>query len=252
MIKHPFLDTPGPIAFAHRGGTSVFPENTLRAFDDAVKLGFRYVETDVHATSDGELVAFHDNDLARTCSQPWKITETTWDVLQSARVNNTDAIPLLNEILQAWPDLRINIDCKSDLAVEPLIKVLRDPLVRRRVCVGSFSGARLHRIRSEFGRDLCTSMGPLEVVRLVASAATGRRLGDFSHPMVAQIPLTHGPLPVTTTRLIRRAHDMGLPVHVWTIDSPRLIARVLDMGVDGVMSNDTRALKDVFVARNLW
>ena len=252
IARHPYLDNTSPIAFAHRGGTSAAPENTLRAFSDAVSLGYRYVETDVHATSDGKLVAFHDNDLQRTCGKPWKIEETDWSTLTSARINGTDPIPLLEDLLETWPELRINIDCKSDAAMQPLIDTVRRTKCLDRICVGSFSDKRLRHIHAEFGSGLCTSMGPQEVVRLVIGSTSGLPLKPSRHALIAQVPVRQGPIPVVTSKSISRAHRLGIQVHVWTIDDPLRIGQLLDMGVDGIMSDDTRALKDVFVARHLW
>jgi len=252
VVRHPYLDNTSPIAFAHRGGTSAAPENTLRAFDDAVTLGYRYVETDVHSTRDGRLVAFHDNDLQRTCGKPWQIEETDWSTLSTARIDGTDPIPLLEDLLTSWPDLRINIDCKSDAAMQPLIDTIRRSNCIDRICVGSFSDKRLQHIRSELGAGLCTSMGPQEVVRLVLGSTTGIPISPSRHALIAQVPVRQGPIPVVTRRSIARAHRLGLQIHVWTIDDPLQIGQLLDMGVDGVMSDDTRALKDVFLARKLW
>ncbi len=249
---HPYLDSSTPIAFAHRGGTSAAPENSMRAFEHAVNLGYRYIETDVHATSDGHVVAFHDNDLKRTCDSPLKIAEATIDELSHARIDGTDSIPLLTEILNAWPDVKVNIDCKSDAVVAPLIKQLRDSQCLDRVCIGSFSDQRLARIREEFGSSVCTSMGPREVASLVLGTHARIPVRPTKHALVAQIPVRQGPIPVVTRRTVQRAHDLGLLVHVWTIDEPEEIGRLLDLGADGIMSDDTIALRDVFHARGIW
>jgi len=252
VARHPYLDNTSPIAFAHRGGTSAAPENTLRAFADAVSLGYRYVETDVQSTRDGKLVAFHDNDLQRTCGKPWRIEETDWSMLATARIDGTDPIPLLDDLLATWPDLCINIDCKSDAAMQPLIDTIRRTKCLDRICVGSFSDKRLRHIRSELGEGLCTSMGPQEVVRLVLGSRTGLPINPSRHALIAQVPVRQGPIPVVTRKSIALAHRLGLQVHVWTVDDPLHIGQLLDLGVDGVMSDDTRALKDVFVARHVW
>jgi glycerophosphoryl diester phosphodiesterase len=251
MAPHPYLDHHGPIAFAHRGGTSSAPENSMRAFEHAYSLGYRYLETDVHATSDGVLVAFHDNDLERTCGIKRSIATSTWAQLQDARIDGTDPIPTLMDILDAWPDARLNIDCKSQEALTPLINIVKNTQCFDRICIGSFSDKRLHTIRHEFGSKICTSMGPKEVALLLARATT--RVLPFSSPArAAQVPVRQGPIPVTTASFVRTAHRLGIAVHVWTIDDPVEIARLLDMGVDGVMSDDTMALKDVFSARGHW
>jgi glycerophosphoryl diester phosphodiesterase len=95
-------------------------------------------------------------------------------------------------------------------------------------------------------------MGPQEVIRLVLGSATGLPINPSRHALIAQVPVRQGPIPVVTRRSIARAHQLGLQVHVWTIDDPIEIGQLLDLGVDGIMSDDTRALKDVFVARHLW
>jgi len=229
------------------------PENTLVAFQDAVDLGYRYVETDVHATSDGVLLAFHDDDLTRSCADPRRIAENTADELASARISGTEPIPRLVEILDTWPEIFVNIDCKADSAVSPLIALLRSrPHVLERVCIGSFSDARLDAVRAEFGDRVLTSMGPKAVRRLVGRA---NRIPVPLRPdgaRCAQVPVRQGPIPVVTRRFVESAHQSGLQVHVWTIDDPVEIGRLLDIGVDGIMSDDTRALRDVMSARGLW
>ena len=111
-MTHPYLDWPGPIAFAHRGGTSEFPENTMPAFEHAVSLGFRY------------LVAFHDTDLSRTCGHPGEIIDMTWAEIAELRVDGREPIPLMRDLLERWPDVRFNLDCKADSAVEPLAALI--------------------------------------------------------------------------------------------------------------------------------
>lgn len=252
IASHPYLDHDGPIAFAHRGGTSEAPENSMRAFQHAYTLGFRYLETDVHATVDGVLVAFHDNDLERTCGIKKHIATSTWAEIKEARIDGTDPIPTLAEVMNAWPDARLNIDCKSDEALLPLIETIKNTNCFDNVCIGSFSDKRLNQIRSEFGRQICTSMGPKEVAVLVARATSRLPLPFTSSALAAQVPVKQGLITVTTPRFVETAHSLGLVVHVWTIDDPVEIARLLDLGVDGIMSDDTIALREVFSSRGHW
>jgi glycerophosphoryl diester phosphodiesterase len=250
--RHSYLEHDGPIAFAHRGGTSAAPENTLRAFEHAINLGYRYVETDVHASADGKLLAFHDNNLLRTCGENIDIASTDWSTLSNARIDGTDPIPLLEDLLGSWPDVRINIDCKADTALQPLLDTLRRTNSLDRVCIGSFSDKRLARIRAELGPDVCTSMGPGEVARLVLRSHSRLPIPVSQHALCAQVPVKQGPIPVVTRATIATARALGIHVHVWTIDDPIEIGRLLDMGVDGVMTDDTVALKSVYQARNVW
>ena len=253
MNLHPFLDHGGPIPFAHRGGASAAPENTLAAFADAVALGYRHVETDVHSTLDGVLLAFHDDDLSRSCNDPRRIAEHSADELASARVDGEEPIPRLEEILDTWPDLFVNIDCKADSAVAPLVALLqRRPALLERVCIGSFSDARLDALRRTVGSSLLTSMGPRAVARMVGRSnrlPVGLR-SDGAR--CAQVPVRQGPIRVVTPRFVDAAHAAGIQVHVWTVDDPIEIASLLDMGVDGIMSDDTRVLRSVMVDRGLW
>src|SRR5436305_12258565 len=121
----PFLDWPGPIPLAHRGGASEAPENTMPAFEHAVRLGFRYIETDVHVTSDGVLLAFHDNALDRVTDGHGRIDALPWSVVRAAKVDGREPIPLFEDLLGAFPDIRVNIDPKHDGAVPALVEVLK-------------------------------------------------------------------------------------------------------------------------------
>jgi glycerophosphoryl diester phosphodiesterase len=240
-----FLDHDGPIPFAHRGGAGDFPENTMPAFANAVSLGYRYLETDVHATVDGVLVAFHDDDLSRTCGRPGRISELPWSEVAAARVNGTEPIPRLTDLLDAFPDARINIDCKADAAVNPLTNVLRAAAATRRVCVGAFSHRRLVRIRRAFDGALCTSMSPVEVAAWLAGWVV-------SAPACAQIPVRQGPVTVVTARHLAAAHRKHVPVHVWTIDDEAEMVRLLDLGVDGIMTDRPQVLRDLLIRRGEW
>ena len=123
---HPYLDTSGPIPIAHRGGAGEWPENTMPAFQGAVDLGYEYVETDVHATADGVLVAFHDDRLDRVTDKVGKISELRWNDVKAALVDGQEPIPLFSELMRSFPELKVNIDTKSNEAVEPLIREIRE------------------------------------------------------------------------------------------------------------------------------
>jgi glycerophosphoryl diester phosphodiesterase len=250
-MTHPFLQENKPIAFAHRGGASDAPENTMPAFQRAIDLGYRYLETDVHATRDGVLLAFHDDDLLRTCGQPGLISEMNYEQVKSFRINGTEPIPLMKEIFDAWPDARINIDCKSDHALQPLVKILQGPGLLDRVCVGSFSDKRLASLREIFGPALCTSLGPREVAKLRVRSWIGPQR-VFPGAYAAQVPHKQGPLTITDSKFVEAAHESGLHVHVWTIDDPQEMNHLFDLGVDGIMTDRPSVLKDVMIERGSW
>jgi glycerophosphoryl diester phosphodiesterase len=250
MPRHPFLDHPGPLAFAHRGGAGTWPENTMPAFEGAVAIGYRYVETDVHVTADGVLLAFHDDRLDRLTDRTGLIRELPWREVRRARVAGAEPIPTLEDLLGTWPDLRVNIDPKHDSAVDALAAVITRTRSLHRVCVGSFSDRRLSRLRKLLGDGLCWSLGPRRVTRLrLASlgAPAGRLGGDC-----VQVPTRVGRLPIIDERFIQTAHRRGLQVHVWTVDEPSEMERLLDLGVDGLMTDQPAILKEVLVRRGQW
>ena len=250
MKSHPFLERVRFIPFAHRGGTSSAPENTLRAFADAYGIGFRFMETDVHASTDGILFAFHDDDLERTCGVPGSISAMPSDQVRRILVNGSDPIPTLAELFESFPEACFNIDCKSDNALAPLIRDLRTSVALDRVCIGSFSDRRLRAVREAFGKEVCTSAGPREVVALTVGATRGVRQDDGPHCL--QIPRNQGPVNLATDRFVERAHSSGLRVHYWTIDDPISMNQLIDIGADGIMTDKPATLREVLRARSLW
>lgn len=251
MSGHRYLQHEGPIAFAHRGGHDVAPENTLASFRHAVSLGYRYLETDAHRTLDGVLVAFHDPDLNRTCGVDANIVEMTAADVAEARVVDPDgtahSIPLLAELLEAFPDIRFNIDAKSDEAVEPLAALVRRFDAVDRVCLASFNKSRLRRLRVLLGPGLLTNLSPSEVATL---RVVGRLRGDA--PRAAQVPTVLRGVEVVNERFLTNARRSGVPVHVWTINERNEMERLLDLGVDGIMTDETGLLRTVMIERGVW
>ena len=250
---HPFLRYPGyplPAAIAHRGYSARHPENTMAAFAAAVELGYRIVETDVHATADNVPVVFHDSRLDRLTDRRGALSEMSWAELRRVRVGGRERIPRLEEVLTTWTSLRVNIDPKRDSAVGPLLNVLRLTDAWDRVCVGSSSSQRLRRIRAAAGDRLCTSMGTGEVIRLWL-AGHSLPLGEFAADCVQVPPHRYG-VPVIDRAFMAAAHSRGLPVHVWTINEEAEMHRLLDLGIDGVMTDEAELLKQVFQSRHIW
>ena len=219
----------------------------MPAFERAVELGYRYLETDVHVTADGVVVAFHDDDLSRTCGRPGCISELPWKEVAAARVDGREPIPRLADLLEAWPDARLNIDCKSDRVADPLADELRRTGVLDRVCVGAFSDRRLLRLRRRLGPSLCTSAGPLELGLLRFIGVTSWR-GRWR----PRCPSGGAASRSSTSASCARAHRRGIEVHVWTIDDAAEMGRLLDLGVDGIMTDRPGVLRDVLAARGQW
>lgn len=248
-----FLDAPLPLAFAHRGGATGGLENSMAAFARAVDLGYRYLETDVHATADGVLLAFHDTSLDRVTDSSGVIATMPHAAVARARIGGVEPIPLLADLLGTWPDVRVNIDVKSPGALDPLVAAIRRTGAIDRVCVSAFSDARIARVRAALGPRLCTGLGPRGVAALrLASYVRFGRAGGLDLAGCAQVPVRAGRVRLVDRRFVDGAHRLGLQVHVWTVDHPAEIAALLDLGVDGIMTDEPAVLRDVLVARGHW
>jgi glycerophosphoryl diester phosphodiesterase len=247
--EYDFLDWPGPIPFAHRGGASEVPENTMPAFEHAIRLGYRYIETDVHVTSDGVLLAFHDDVLDRVTDGKGVIDDLPWSTVREAKVDGREPIPLLEDLLGAWPHVRVNIDPKHDHAVEPLASVVRRCDAVDRVCIGAFSDDRLERMRALLP-GVCTSLGPIGTLQL-GLAAQGEKIPDPPSPCV-QVPTHYMETEIVTPAFVEAAHRREMQVHVWTIDEAGEMTRLLDLGVDGIMTDRPKVLRDVLQRRGQW
>jgi len=254
-VTWPFLGHARPLAFAHRGGGKERPENTWAAFTHARRLGYRYLETDVHATSDGVVAVIHDPALDRVSDRKGRVGDLRWSEVATARVAGDQPVPRLEELLSAWPDTRWNIDAKHDAVVEPLVTALRRTKALHRVCVTSFSDDRVARLRAVGGPELCTTAGRKAVASLRLASVTGRRPPagpGWAGAAAVQIPVRFGPVPVADRRFVDYAHRQGLQVHVWTVDDADVMERLLDLEVDGIMTDRPSVLKAVLERRGRW
>lgn len=249
-----YLDAP-PLAFAHRGGAKTPGndgiENSLAAFAHAYALGYRYLETDVRCTSDGIVYAVHDERLDRLTGSSDAVSTLTAEALDLQRLDQREPFARLEAVYRTFPDARLNIDVKSDDAVEPTCDLVRRLDVVDRTCLSSFSHARLTRVR-QILPEVATSASTREAAcaKLLPTALLrgARLLGGEC----LQVPARHRGVVVVTERFVRRAHALGQQVHVWTIDEADEMHRLLDLGVDGIITDRTDVLKDVLVARGTW
>lgn len=251
----PYLDQPGPIALAHRGFSLAGLENSMAAFAAAVDLGFRYVETDVHATSDGVLVAFHDHTLDRVTDGRGAVGALPWDVVRRARIGGAEPVPRLDDVLGTWPDLRVNIDVKADAAVGPTVEAVERTAAHDRVCIASFSDARRGAVLRGLSRRVATSAGNGSAARFRAAAALGSRTAARRavHDVdCLQVPERYRGVRVVTAASVAAAHAVGVQVHVWTVNEPADMRRLLDLGVDGLVSDRADVLRAVLQERGEW
>lgn len=253
----PYFDRPF-IAMAHRGGAllpaNVARENSIHAFRSAVELGYRHIETDVHATADGVLVAFHDDRLDRVTDHAGLIREVPWSEVREARIGGCDPIPTLDEVLDTFADQCLNIDIKAPGAIAPLVRAINRHRAHDRVCVGSFSESRIREFRRTVGALVATSVARSGVVWTRFAPGLSRVLNDGG--VVFQVPVEHvvagRRVRLVTREFVARAHAAGKLVHVWTIDDPGTMAELIELGVDGLISDRIDVLKDVCAARGLW
>ncbi|WP_018352760.1 glycerophosphodiester phosphodiesterase family protein [Longispora albida] len=243
-MQHPFLGSDGPIAFAHRGGAAGGAENTLAAFERAIALGYDYLETDVHASADGVAVVFHDRDTTRLTGVRGSISTRKWSEISRLTVDG-EPIPSLEELLAKWPHARLNIDVKSEAAIAPTVAAIDRAGAAGRCLLATFDSARLLRIRRA-APHIATSLTLREVAGL--RYAGKKPAGGIA----AQVPVRYGPLAIVTRRFVEAAHRHGVRVHVWTIDDATQIGELLDLGVDGIMTDRVEVLRDVYQERGLW
>jgi glycerophosphoryl diester phosphodiesterase len=228
-------------------------ENSLSAFRRAVAEGYRYVETDVHATSDGVVVVHHDGGLDRTTDGSGAIAGQTWAQLKGVKIGGREGLARLEDVLEELPETRFNVDVKAGSAVVPFLRVLDRVGAYDRVAAASFSDRRLARMRLIAGPKLATSMGPGSVAALLAKArAPFLPVGSLTRGLMAQVPVRQGPVTVVDRAVVAAADRAGLEVHTWTIDEPAEMRRLLDLGVHGIVTDRPDLLREVLVERGAW
>jgi glycerophosphoryl diester phosphodiesterase len=241
-----------PLAIAHRGGAGLAQENSLAAFALASGLGVRYLETDVRVTSDGHLVCFHDETLDRLTSATGPVRAKSLRELRALRINGTEPIPTFDEALDAFPDQCFTVDPKDQAGLAPLVKSLRRRGVAERVCIaGAWDGWLAH-VRREVP-EVTTALGWRSLTALLTCA----RAGVPPPRAVATAPFAHVPVklgrfPIFAERLVAMSHDIGVRVVTWTVDDPAVIRRLLDAGVDAIITDRPDLLREVLVSRAQW
>jgi glycerophosphoryl diester phosphodiesterase len=238
------------LAFAHRGGNEFAPENSFRAFKSAVDIGYKYLETDVHLTKDGFLIAFHDDTLDRVTDKSGLIKDLTLSEIKKAKIAGTDEIPLLSELLNSFTDCFFNIDCKVDETVQPLINLINNKDFINRVCIGSFSQKRINFIRKSLGKDVKTSMGPAEVI--LSKFLSYTSLGYNFKSSYTSIPIKRYGINLLDERNINYLKSNNQKVIAWTINDEDQMKMLINIGIDGIMTDNLTLLKKVLIEESLW
>ncbi len=243
---------------AHRGFNRQGLENSMVAFQAAVDLGYRYLETDVHATSDEVAVAVHDDTLDRVTDSRGAIARLPWSAVASARIQGQEPIPTLAELMDAWPDVRLNLDIKSGQAVLPTVRLIERMRAHDRVCIGSFSSARRREVVRRLSRPVATSAGQIAGAGFLAGTHLPNRIGNVAVRRslngvdALQVPVQRYGVPVVTKAAVAAAHRAGRVIHVWTINDVNQMHELLDLGVDGLISDRADLLKTVLMERGVW
>lgn len=247
-----------PVVLAHRGGLAEFPENSRAAMEGMLAAGVRVMETDVRHTLDGVPVLAHDVTLQRRFGDPRDVSSITWNELSRLRDHDGAALLALEEALVDFPGVVLNIDAKTDEVVTPMLRLVRSVGAQDRVCLTAFSSRRVARIARITRGQAMIGMGMAEVARLLAwasvpsrAATTAPRPWEPSEARAVQVPRTFRGLPVVTPRFLAGAHSAGHVVHVWTVNEPAEMDRLLDLGVDGIVTDVPSIAMDVFRRRGI-
>jgi glycerophosphoryl diester phosphodiesterase len=250
-----------PIAAAHRGSRLLWPENTMPAFQGAIDLGFSWIETDLHLTADGVLMTFHDDTLERCTDRAERLEHCTLSDLDEVNAGyrfeidghhpyraERVAIPTLEELVVTFPSTRFIVDMKAPGLEQPLADFIEKYRVEERVIVGGFSDRRIKTFRRITNGRVATSSGPFETIKVRAKSWVGMAATTTADAF--QVPVKMG-IRVVDAAFIRSAHRAKKQVHVWTINDRGEMDRLLDLGVDGLITDRPDTLAEVFADRGL-
>lgn len=239
---HPFLNADSPFVMAHRGGPQLGDENSDLAFARSVALGVRYLESDVRTTADGVPILNHDATLTRAALYQARVDKLPWEEISRIELPEGGRILRLDEALTLWPGIRWNLDVKDDRSIAPTVAALTRGHALDRVCINSFSNSRVHALRKALGPDAATGATWREAAAVLRVPGAGRMLRprwrDGSGPVAVQVPPSMRGVPLLSRNSISAAHGLGLQVHAWVINTPEMMRRMLDLGVDCLITDD--------------
>lgn len=242
LMSPSYFDTPRPHLLAHRGlnqHRADIDENSLAAFDQAIAAGCTHLESDVHATKDGVAVLFHDDDLLRVAGLPQKISDLTFHELSQIRLKFGSTIPSLDSVLAAYPQLRLNLDVKSEGAIYPTAQAINSAGAHNRVLVSSFSSSRRRKTLRLLSAPVATSASMREVLLLLTSnfffGLGAKQISKNIHAL--QIPVSQGPIRLATKSFIGLLRRHNLEVHFWTINNSQEAKKLIALGATGIVSD---------------
>ena len=240
MEYHSYLQQPGISISAHRGGSLEAPENTLEAFRYSLDIGCQYIETDVQLSSDGIPYIFHDDDLERILGKNIAFSSMQSSEIDGLIIFQKYTIPTLEAALLEFPEALFQIDIKTDEVAMPALKVIQKCAAMNRICIASFNSDRLKRVADAYP-EVCLSMGPKEVLKLLLASF---KLYNKKIPVnCLQIPIYQYGLKLVTKRFVNYIQNQGLKIMVWTINDSKTMQSLIDMGVDGIITDRPSLLK---------
>ena len=233
-------------AFTHRGIRFGDEENTLIAFQRAWDLGIRHLETDVRASKDGTVYAFHDETLDRVTDAQGPLHERTERELATVRAGG-QPLCTLRELLRSFPNAVLNIDVKDERVIAPLAKLIEELGCHQQIALASFDSSRSAAVQHLISAPVRRSPGKRQMALIWLCATLFGRIprGLAQDFWAVQVPLKYGVLPVVTTRFIKAVQDAGLQVHVWVIDDEPTMRALIEKKVDAIMSDDAELLVQV-------
>ena len=243
-----YLNYDGLAVMAHRGGSLEAPENTLESFKYALEIGSDIIETDIQLSSDGIPYIFHDDDLKRIPGIEKNFNELLASEIDELNIFDDCKIPTLEETLKQFPNTKFQIDFKTDEVVDPAIEIINKlPNIKKNLCVASFSSQRLQKIRSKLS-DVTYSMGPHEVLKLLLKSF-GVYRGEISGDCL-QIPIYRYGIKIVTRRFVDFCKRENIKISVWTINSIEEMDYLIDLDVDGIITDKPKALINLLASRN--
>ena len=243
-----YLNYDGLAVMAHRGGSLEAPENTLESFKYALEIGSDIIETDIQLSSDGIPYIFHDDDLKRIPGIEKNFNQLLASEIDELNIFDDCKIPTLEETLKQFPNTKFQIDFKTDEVVDPAIEIINKlPNIKKNLCVASFSSQRLQKIRSKLS-DVTYSMGPHEVLKLLLKSF-GVYRGEISGDCL-QIPIYRYGIKIVTRRFVDFCKRENIKISVWTINSIEEMDYLIGLDVDGIITDNPKALINLLASRN--
>ena len=245
-----YMNSSNIVPIAHRGASLVATENSFESFRKAFDLGYRVIETDIHSSKDGTAYIFHDNTLERLTGENLKISDLKDVDIDSLKVNKSSIIPRLSNVFEEFPEGLFNLDAKTWEATIPITNTVKKMACSSRVCIGSFNDKRIDAIIRELGVETCHSMGTSNVFKFYLGAQLGIKQ-NFTAQCI-QLPIKQFGISLITQKILRHARKLGIKIHFWTINNSGLIQKLLELDVDGIMTDDCILLKTIMEKKHKW